>query len=321
MIMNTRLQRLCYFATFVCCSFTLFAVTKPAAPGRLVSARFKQLTRASQWRLVATQPLSFNTHHPQGLVKRGEDFFVSSVEVTQPTKRFAQPENGFDRDSGAGVGHLFKFDRQGQLLAELGLGEGTIYHPGGIDYDGRFIWVPVAQYRPNSRSIIYRVDPATMKATEVFRYPEHIGGIIHDTASHSLHGVSWGSRFFYHWALDRQGRVTNAGTPPAKLRQTNPAFYVDYQDCKALGRSEMLCGGLSNYQTGKAGGRFSLGGLELIDLTTGRPIHQLPFEYWTESGLPMTQNPFWIEPTEFGLRAYFLPEDRLSKLYIFEVNP
>ena len=32
-----------------------------------------------------------------------------------------------------------------------------MYHPGGIDYDGRHIWVPVAEYRPNSRSIIYRV--------------------------------------------------------------------------------------------------------------------------------------------------------------------
>ena len=58
---------------------------------------------------------------------------------------------------------------QGNLLADLTLGEGTIYHPGGIDYDGTYIWVPVAEYRPNSRSIVYRVDPDTMKATEMLR--------------------------------------------------------------------------------------------------------------------------------------------------------
>lgn len=315
--MKETLQWPFVLTALMCFSFNLLAVPQTMTPQRLVSARFKQLTRASQWQLVAAQPLSFNTHHPQGLVKIGAVFFVSSVEVTQPTKRFAQPQNGFDRDTGAGVGHLFKFDQQGKLLADLTLGEGTIYHPGGIDFDGKFIWVSVAEYRPNSRSIIYRIDPATMKATEVFRFADHLGGIVHNTDTRSLHGVSWGSRFFYRWMLDAQGRVTK----PAAPRQLNPSFYIDYQDCKYLGSSEMLCGGLSNYQTGKAGGRFSLGGLELIDLRAGRPIHQLPFEHWTDSSLPMTQNPFWIEPTEHGLRAYFLPEDRNSTLYEFEVNP
>ena len=290
------------------------------AQGRLISERFKQLTRASQWRMTASVPVNFNTHHPQGMVRIGEFYYVSSVEVTQPTKRFAQPQDGFDRDTGAGRGHLFKFDAQGNLLADLPLGEGAIYHPGGIDYDGKFIWVPVAEYRPNSHSIIYRVDPAAMKATEVFRYSDHIGGIVHNTENHTLHGVSWGSRSFYRWTLNAQGRVTNAGTPPEKLRRQNPSFYIDYQDCKFLGRGEMLCAGLSNYQAGKAGGRFSLGGLELVDLAADRAIHQLPLDMWTESGIPMTQNPFWIEPTERGLRAWFLPEDRQSTLYVFEVN-
>ncbi len=314
-------QRLLLCATLTLCSITLFGVAGRQAPERVVSARFKQLTRTSQWRLVSSLALDFNTHHPQGLVKIGADFYVSSVEVTQPAKRFAQPQDGYDRDTGAGAGHLFKFDQQGKLLADLTLGEGTLYHPGGIDFDGSFIWVPVAEYRPNSRSIIYRVDPATLKATEVFRYPDHLGGLVHDSASHTLHGVSWGSRFFYRWTLNAQGHVTNAGTPPAKLRQANPSFYIDYQDCKSLGRSEMLCAGLSNYQQGKAGARFSLGGLELVDLAAHQPLHQIPFEQWTDAGLPMTQNPFWIEPTERGLRAYFLPEDQTSTLYVFEVNP
>ena len=297
---------------------TIFLLTATLAQGRLVSERFKQLTRASEWRLITSLPINFNTHHPQGMVKIGEIFYVSSVEVTQPTKRFAAPQNGFDRDPGAGIGHLFKFDNKGNLITDLKLGEGTMYHPGGIDYDGKSIWVSVAEYRPNSRSIIYRVDPATMKATEVFRYNDHIGGIIHNTENHTLHGVSWGSRYFYRWTMDKRQHITNAATPPEKLRQRNPSFYIDYQDCKYLGRGEMLCGGLSNYQT--RGTKLSLGGLELIDLANNRAPHQLPLELWTESGLPMTQNPFWIEPTERGLRAYFLPEDQRSTLYIFAVT-
>ena len=34
----------------------------------------------------------------------------------------------------------------------------------------------------------------------------------------------------------------------------------------------------------------------------------------------MTQNPFWVESTATGLRAYFMPEDGKSTLYIYEVD-
>ena len=69
----------------------------------------------------------------------------------------------------------------GRLVADVVLGEGTMYHPGGIDFDGRDIWVPVAEYRPNSRSIVYRVDPTTRKAVEVFRFGDHLGGVACNT--------------------------------------------------------------------------------------------------------------------------------------------
>ena len=39
--------------------------------------------------------------------------------------------------------------------SELAIGEGSIYHPGGMDYDGKSIRVPAAEYRPNSRAISY----------------------------------------------------------------------------------------------------------------------------------------------------------------------
>lgn len=286
----------------------------------LVGDRVKQLTRASQWRPVATIPVKFNSQHPQGLVKIGDTFYVTSVEIRTPTKRFPQLVDGYDRDTGAGQGHLFKFDDKGNLLADLTLGEGSIYHPGGIDYDGRFIWVPVAEYRPNSRSIVYRVDPTTMKAQEVFRYPDHVGGIVHNTDDDTLHGVTWGSRRFYRWTLDGQGRVTNADVASESLRKMNRSHYIDYQDCKYLGRREMLCSGLNNYQTKKDAPRFSLGGFEVVDLTTNQVTYQVPIELWTESGLPMTQNPVWVEPTAGGLRAYFMPEDEKSTVYVYDAE-
>ena len=74
--------------------------------------------------------MRFDTQHPQGMVKIGDDFYLSSVEIKTPTKRFPQPVDGYDRDTGEGAGHLFKFDKTGKLLADLPLGEGHDLSPG-----------------------------------------------------------------------------------------------------------------------------------------------------------------------------------------------
>jgi len=318
--MRRTVARVSVAIGIVALAASLGADAQSGGAGAIVSERVKKLTRGTQWRQVAAIPINFNTFHPQGMVKIGDILYVSSVDIQTPTKRFAQLQDGYDRDTGAGVGHLFKLDMKGNLLTDLKLGEGTVYHPGGIDFDGTSIWVPVAEYRPNSRAIIYRVDPATMKATEVFRYGDHVGGIVHNIEGKSLHGVSWGSRRFYRWPLDADGRVTNAATPPEQLRVVNPALYIDYQDCKYVGRQEALCSGLNNYQMKKDAPRFPLGGFEVVDLPANRPLYQVPIELWTESGLPMTQNPFWVEPTDTGLRAYFMPEDEKSTLYVYEAD-
>jgi len=317
---NNYLSKCIVAATALMLAASNAAIAQGVTDGAAISERVKKLSRGVQWRQVAAIPIKFNTHHPQGMIKIGDTFYVSSVEIKTPTKRFAQLQDGYDRDTGEGAGHVFKFDKDGNLLADLAIGEGSAYHPGGMDYDGKWIWVPTAEYRPNSRAIIYRIDPATMKANEVFRYGDHIGGLVRNTRNNSLHGVSWGSRRFYTWALDANDRPTNADTPPERLRVANPSGYIDYQDCKYLGGQEALCSGLNMYQMKKDGPRFALGGFEIVDLAANRAVFQMPVELWTESGLPMTYNPFWIEPTATGLRAYFMPEDEKSTLYVFEAD-
>ena len=307
-------------AMLAACSTPMRSGEPSADAGPTLGERVRQVSRGTVWRPVASVQALFDTHHPQGMVKIGDTLYVSSVEIVKPTTRFAKPQGDLDRDTGEGVGHLFKLDMKGNLIADLKLGEGSVYHPGGIDYDGRYLWVPVAEYRPNSRSIVYRVDPVTMQATEMFRYGDHVGGIVHNRDDHTLHGVSWGSRRFYRWTLDGAGRVGNVDVPPEKLRVPNPAHYIDYQDCKYLGRGEMLCSGLTNYQMRPDAPRFALGGIEIVDLNTNRVTHQVPIQLWTPSGLPMTQNPAWIEPTAGGIRAYFMPEDGKSTLYIYDAD-
>jgi hypothetical protein len=178
----------------------------------------------------------------------------------------------------------------------------------------------VAEYRPDSRSIIYRVDATTMKAEEAFRVDDHIGGLVRDTATGLLHGVSWGSRRFYQWTVGAGVGGASKGTPPAVTRRSNASHYVDYQDCKYAGRSRMICTGIASFAAG-AGAPFRLGGLDLVDLRDGRPLHQTPLPLWTPSGLNVAQNPSWFEISPSGrLRASFLPEDDRSTLYTYEAE-
>jgi hypothetical protein len=305
--------------------FSMAIVALPAIQSDVratLADRVQRLTRDSRWKLVGTVPIRFTTHHPQGMVKIGDTLFVSSVEVKVRTRRFPQPVDGYDRTAGEGVGHLFKIDMTGRLISDLKLGEGSIYHPGGIDYDGRHIWVPVAEYRPNSRSIIYRVDPDAMKASEVFRFPDHIGGIVHNTDDRTLHGLSWGSRRFYRWTLGPDGKVTDADVPPETLRTLNTSHYLDYQDCKYIGERRMLCTGVTELRQTPGAPPFRLGGIDLVSLPDGRPLHQVPVLLWTPGGLDMTHNPVWVEVASGGsaVRAYFMPEDDKSTVYIYEVD-
>src|SRR2546422_10558542 len=151
-------------------AFTAIAVALSAAPSdtrSIVAERVLKLTRDSSWTLVASVPVKFRTYHPQGMVKIGETIFISSV------------------DAGEGVGHVFKIDMAGNLIADLRVGEGTIYHPGGIDYEGTHIWVSVGEEPTKNRPIVYPGETQAMKATEMFRFADHIRAIIHHTGDNT----------------------------------------------------------------------------------------------------------------------------------------
>ncbi|MEU7279827.1 DUF6454 family protein [Streptomyces sp. NPDC045431] len=152
----------------------------------------RQLTRNTPWTVAAQVPLAFPAHHPQG-VTRGRDhrLYVSMAEITEATRFHDKSVDGYDRTPGRGQGHVFVTDAGGAEVGWVGVGEGTMYHPGGIDFDGESLWVPTAEYRPDSHSIVYRVDPDTLEVREAFRFDDHIGGIVRDRPSGLLHAVTW----------------------------------------------------------------------------------------------------------------------------------
>lgn len=310
---STRFLQSAIFTLFVSMALSYPAFAK-SGDVPLV-ARVKELTRAARWTPVAAIAIRFETFHPQGMVKIGGYFYVSSVEIRRLPKKLAVPVDGHAYDEGVGVGHLFKISRDGALITDLVLGEGSIYHPGGIDYDGTSIWIPVSEYRPDSRAIIYKVAPATMTATKVVGVADHIGGVVHDTASGRIEATSWGSRRFYSWPITSAGTMRAASTANPSRNAEN---YIDYQDCHYVGRRMMLCAGLAEYQASPRGPAFQLGGIDLVDLSTHRSLWQVPVPLWAPSGRVMTQNPFWIEASACGLRAYFMPDDDHSTLFVFD---
>ncbi len=282
-----------------------YAAEVAADTGKMAE-RISMLTRGSNYRLVKSTPLSFDTHHTQGMTIVGDKIYLTAVHA-------------INKAQGEEIGYLYEIDMDGNRLRSIKLGEGAIYHPGGIDFDGKYIWVSVAEYRPNSSSIVYRVNPKKMKAEEMFRFDDHLGGIVSLPDSHQLVGVSWGSRTFYRWDLDKSGNPDDAGNPH---RQKNGSHFVDYQDGQWVkGTALVLFGGLAGYRSGGEGERsMPLGGIALVNANTLQAEFEVPVSLYTDGGGVMNQNPFYVQSTEKGLTLYFIPEDTRSTLYTYTVR-
>lgn len=180
------------------------------------------------------------------------------------------------------------------------VGEGHIHHPGGIDVDEESIWVPVAEYRPDSRAIVYRIDRDTLEVTEVSRVDDHVGGIVHDRDRHRLVGQSWGSRRFYEWSTD--GRLRH--------KRMNDSHFIDYQDCESVRRSKMLCSGVANLpQAPGHSGQYELGGLALWDLREQRIMHEVPVQVFSTAGHVVTRNPVDMDADGSHLTLWAAPDD------------
>lgn len=274
---------------------------------------FLETTRTTEWRELDRIPLRFDTHHPQGFALVGDKIFLSTVEIIEPPERYPEPVHGYDRSPGRGVGHVLVLDRSGELLEDITIGEGTVYHPGGIDFDGTSVWVPVAEYRPDSKAIVYRLDPDTYQVTEEFRVDDHVGGVVRDQVTGEVHGVSWGSRTMYTWTPN--GRQL--------AEQPNNDHFLDYQDCAYVGWRKQLCSGVTGLPTSD-GGSYELGGLVLRELRDGRIVHQLPIPLFSSAGHVLTRNPVALEVVDGRLRMLAAPDDGEepagTELYILEAS-
>lgn len=264
---------------------------------------FAAVDRNTVWTQVDKLKLNFPTYHTEGLAITPNHVFLSAVQIIEPTQKYPTPGGGYDRTAGKGIGHLFVMDRQGHLQKDMTLGDGDMYHPGGISYDGTDVWVPVAQYRPNSSAIIYRVDAESLVVHQQFQVNDHVGGIVQNQINGHLIGNNWGSRRFYEW--------TAKGT---QIRSwENNSFFTDYQDCQYVASAKMICGGITNLpQTPSAGGAnatYELGGMSMIDLCSHNVLREVPFQKWSSAGHVMTRNPVKLAASGNQLTLWAAPDN------------
>ncbi len=259
-----------------------------------VAETFRGLGRRIGWELVERHPLRFPTFHPQGLAFVGGRAFVSSVEITEEPRASLNPA---ERSTGAGVGHLFVID-DGQLICDLLVGEASMYHPGGIDFDGQDLWMSVAEYRAHSRSLVVSVEPNTLAVRERFRVADHIGWVVRDVERDVLYGGSWGSRRLYSWTPD--GLEVD--------RWENPSSFVDYQDCQYVSPGVIVCSGIAVMPL-PSGELYELGGIALVDMVNRRILHELPVAQFSDAGHVVTRNPFAVTVDDGALRVHVAPDD------------
>ena len=79
--------------------------------------------------------------------------------------------------------------------------------------------------------------------------------------------------------------------------------------------------GFNTYQTPI--GEFSLGGLELIDISADKVkiLHQIPITKYLSDGIVLSHNPFWAEVLNGKLKLYFMPErNGHADLHTFDIE-
>ena len=270
--------------------------------------------RSNNLRPEGVVELSFKTYHVQGIAVTDDYYFLSAV------------------DKSKGNGWLWKIDRSTlKVLYKVDLAtkssEGVpIIHPGGITYDGDFLWVPVAGYTREGPSIIYKINPDTMEIVDKFQFEDHIGGIASNGVD-NLYLANWDTVHLY--VCDMKGNVIETFINPGLAQEMG--YVCAYQDLDYDVENDLLIG---SGETRKPyaepdGYKFDFpyfhgyadefGMCDWIDPKTGRVTKRIEIGN-TNYGRNRTR----LGREGFAYYnevMYFVPEDDCTRIYMFELIP
>ena len=272
--------------------------------GDAVTSKLLSTTDSREWHHVGGFELDFQTDHPQGLLQLDEGWYLSTV-------RIPEGEPGAPDLSVPGDGYLIEVARDGDRAVEkrrLKLSEGMRYHPGGLASDGRYLYVPVSEYRADSSARIYRVDPKSMEVVDHVDFADHVGALSIDPVRNRIFGMSWAARRIYVWDDDWNLIYANK----------NLIENVNYQDIDFLGGNTLAGSGVAHFDLN--GMSIDIGGIDLIDANTWLPFHRIMVPTKTHTGRPLTFNAFSHRLDFPKLHLLFVPDDdEDSRVEIYEV--
>jgi hypothetical protein len=216
--------------------------------------------------------LQGKTNHVQGIDTDGVNLWLTSV------------------DSAEHKGYLREFKLEdGRQIRSIELQDGPRFHPGGINADAESIWIPVAEYRPNSSAVIQKRNKKTFALELQFAVPDHIGCVA--VTPEFVIGGNWDSRDFYFW--DHQGRL---------IRKVTSETGNSYQDMKFRSDGIVASGGL----------RDRSGAIDWLEFPSMHLMRRV-IAGKTDRGASLTREAM----TTFQEQLWLLPEDNQSRLFVF----
>lgn len=235
-----------------------------------------------QAQLVGALQLDGELFHVQGLELERTRIWVTSVD--EATRK----------------AWLHAFDRRtGKFLRRIELTDGARYHPGGISISGRSIWVPVAEYRPQSTAILIEVDADSLKVRRKIQVADHLGFVA--ASGETLVAGNWDGRLLYVFDLNRSA-------PPRII--PNPSA-TRHQDMKFVGDQLVAGGAITPWS----------GAVDWIDWPSMKVTRTLragaigPIRPIGRGG-PYTGEGMAIE----GRDLYLVPEDGPSRMFHFRLD-
>lgn len=196
--------------------------------------------------------------------------------------------------------YIHQFDRaSGRLLRRADLTDGVRFHPGGISLSGSSIWVPVAEYRPDSTTVLLELDAATLAVRRRIAIADHLGCVA--VRGRTLVAGNWDSRLLY--VIDSQGEAPVRAVP-------NPSP-TGYQDMKFAGDT-LVASGTRSWLDG------TVDWIDPRTMTVSRTLRAGatasarmvgPLSAYTREGMAIE-----------GHDLYLVPEDGESRLFRFRLD-
>ena len=241
----------------------------------VISLAASQFAVLSDFKLVRVLELKAPTQHVQGIDFNDRQLWITSVD--KPNHK----------------GWLREFSRDtGELTRQVEIGDGMRFHPGGLSAYGTSLWIPVAEYRPKSSSVVQKRSKRTLELEFHFEVPDHIGCIA--VTPEFLIGGNWDSKEFYVW--DHRGRL---------IRKVTNSTDNGYQDMK-FDSNQIIASGILADKTGA---------IDWLDFPSLRLAKRVKAGN-NDRGVLYTREGMAIR----GNQLMLLPEDGPSRVFVFDLG-